>query len=342
VIRTIENFGKWCASFLQTGPAPRPSPKEFLVIAHRGSPAFEVENTIASLEFAVEVDRANALEIDISMLGDGEIVLWHDWDPTDHIAVARQQGLEPDVRFAPRRPKLDRYWRPLHELKYHEFIANYGYKEKSPNGEPVGAIIPRIEEVLEWVRNKPSIRYIFWDVKAPERMARVIPKMMDRVYSLLEEHKAHYRNVFLTPYIPIMEALEAHCSQPNYMLDVEPPPGIVLEPCKFTSSNMAIKYKNAFCNTIHPKAMTIGPWTTFKRVVGCDIKTKDRHNATSPEVPIEKIIGATINAREEMECLIGMGIDGLMTDRPDILRPLAEELGMTLWPKEERAIVRAS
>jgi glycerophosphoryl diester phosphodiesterase len=336
VFKTVINFGKWCGAFFDTAPIPKPSPREFIVIGHRGSPAHEVENTIASFERAVNVDGVNALEMDLSMLGDGEIVVWHDWDPTDYIAQARTQGLEVDVKFAPRMAKDAKYRKPLHELTFPQFISNFGYKEKAPMGKPVGAIIPKLEDVMKWLQDKPQIRYVFWDIKIPKRDEWIVPKMMSKIYRLLEEHNAHYRSVFLTPYIPIMEAMEKHCSHPNYMLDCEPPPGIILDPCKFTSSKMAIKYHNAFCDTIHPKAITLGPWTTFKRIINCDVQTKKKFNATNPRVPIEKIVGATINCREEMEALIGIGLDGLMSDDAGLLRKVADDLGMTLWPEESR------
>lgn len=323
-------------------PLPRPTAREFLVIGHRGAAAEEVENTLASVKRAVEIDKVNALELDLTMTSDGELVLWHDWDPTDHISIARAQGLEPDVLAAPRFARHAKYLRPIHEITYPQFIANYGYKEKSRNGHPVGAFIPRMEQVLEYLRDKTSVQYVFWDIKTPKRGKWIIPKMMSRIYALLDEYNAHYRSVYLTPYIPIMEAMEAHRSQPNYMLDCEPPPGIILDPCKFTSSKMAIKYHNAFCNTIHPKAFTIGPWTQFKRIIECDLRTKAHHNAANPRVPIEKIVGATINARDEMECLIAMGIDGLMSDSPRLLRGVAEKLGMTIdlvKPIEQRSTI---
>lgn len=338
MLKTVVNFGKWCGAFFETGPVPEPSPREFLVIGHRGSPVCEVENTLASLERAVMNDGVNALEIDLSMLADHEIVLWHDWDPTDYISAARDRGLETDVLFAPRLPKNKKYCRPLHELTYPEFISNFGYKEKAPNGKPVGALIPTFEEVLAWLKTKPQVRYVCWDLKIPKRQGWIVPRMMSKIYTLLDEYQPHYRSVFLTPYIPIMQAMEHHCPHPNYMLDVEPPPGIILEPCKFTSSKMAIQFNNAFCDTIHPKAFTIGPWTTFKRVINCDVQTKKKFNATNPAVPIQKIVGATINRREEMEALIGIGIDGLMSDDPALLRKVADELGMTLWPKEKEQL----
>lgn len=328
MLETLNSVYQWAAAFFEPAPNAIPAGKEFLVIGHRGTSSEEVENTIASFERAVSVDCVNALEVDITMTCDGALVLWHDWDPTDHIALARSQGLEPDVKYAPRMSRKIHYLRPIHEITFPQFIANYGYKEKRPHGKPVGASIPRLEQFLEWVRDKQSVRYVFWDIKTPARFAWIIPKLMDRLYGMLEEHQVQFRSVFLTPHIPVMDAMEAHRSHPNYMLDVEPPPGIILKPCSFTSSKMAIKYHNAFCNTIHPKASTIGPWTTFKRVIRCDVKTKAEFNATRPRVPIEKIIGTTINKESEMECLMALGIDGLMSDKPGLLRKVAERHGM--------------
>ena len=35
----------------------------------------------------------------------------------------------------------------------------------------------------------------------------------------------------------------------------------------------------------------------------------------------------TVNDREDMEDLLAMGVDGIITDRPDVLRDLLVELG---------------
>jgi glycerophosphoryl diester phosphodiesterase len=324
LLKTLTNLYRWGAAFFKTAPTTVQSGKEFLVIGHRGASSSEAENTLVSFQHAVQVDCVNALEVDITMTADGVLVLWHDWDPTDHISLARSQGLEPDVRFA----RHVKYLRPIHEITFAQFISNYGYKEKRPHGRPVGASIPRIEQFLEWVQGEPRVTYIFWDIKTPARFAWLIPKLMDQMYGLLEEYEAGFKSVFLTPHLSVMDAMEAHRSHPDYMLDVEPPPGIILDPCSFTSSKMAIQYRNAYCNTIHPKASTIGPWTTFKRVIQCDVETKERHNASHPAVPIEKIIGTTINKESEMETLIALGIDGLMSDCPGLLRKVAERMGM--------------
>jgi glycerophosphoryl diester phosphodiesterase len=57
------------------------SPTPLLVIGHRGSPCFAIENTMASFQRAVEQDGANGLECDLCLTQDEQIVLWHDWDP---------------------------------------------------------------------------------------------------------------------------------------------------------------------------------------------------------------------------------------------------------------------
>jgi hypothetical protein len=60
----------------------------------------------------------------------------------------------------------------------------------------------------------------------------------------------------------------------------------------------------------------------------CDLETRDNPQAGQPIV--EKVIAATINDREKIECLVDMGIDGLITDDPGLLRSVAEAKGKTV------------
>jgi hypothetical protein len=45
----------------------------FLIVGHRGAPAYEVESTIPSCQRALDKDGANALEVDVSMTRDQQI-----------------------------------------------------------------------------------------------------------------------------------------------------------------------------------------------------------------------------------------------------------------------------
>jgi hypothetical protein len=56
------------------------SPTPLLVIGHRGSPCFAIENTMASFQRAVEQDGANGLECDLCLTQDEQIVRPRSWD----------------------------------------------------------------------------------------------------------------------------------------------------------------------------------------------------------------------------------------------------------------------
>src|SRR5262245_55772973 len=57
---------------------------DFLVIGHRGAAGEAVENTLPAMKIGIE-KGATGVETDLSMTSDGEVVLWHDWDPNSLI-----------------------------------------------------------------------------------------------------------------------------------------------------------------------------------------------------------------------------------------------------------------
>jgi len=63
----------------------------FLGCGHRGSPVNEPEITIPSLERALR-EGANSLEVDICATKDKEVILWHDWNPDELVALIRENG----------------------------------------------------------------------------------------------------------------------------------------------------------------------------------------------------------------------------------------------------------
>ena len=60
-------------------------------IGHRGAAMFAPENTIAAFAKAIELG-ANAIETDVCITQDDRFILWHDADPNDAIALARQRS----------------------------------------------------------------------------------------------------------------------------------------------------------------------------------------------------------------------------------------------------------
>src|SRR5690606_16788217 len=57
-----------------------PMPEEgFLMIAHRGASAYELENTLPSFELAEDLN-ADYVELDVHLTGDGQMIVMHDDD----------------------------------------------------------------------------------------------------------------------------------------------------------------------------------------------------------------------------------------------------------------------
>ena len=77
----------------------------FLVCGHRGSPVNEPENTIPSFERALR-EGVNSLETDLCVTKEKEVILWHDWNPDELVALIREKGIEPEVAYKPDFPAL--------------------------------------------------------------------------------------------------------------------------------------------------------------------------------------------------------------------------------------------
>ncbi len=56
---------------------PRPSPHDFLIIAHRGASSYAPENTMAAFDLALQME-ASHLELDVHLTRDDHLVVIHD------------------------------------------------------------------------------------------------------------------------------------------------------------------------------------------------------------------------------------------------------------------------
>jgi hypothetical protein len=60
------------------------------------------------------------------MTSDSQIILWHDWDPDDPVAITRQLGKPPENAFKPHVPEIGSDWRrPTSDLTLDEFRQHY-------------------------------------------------------------------------------------------------------------------------------------------------------------------------------------------------------------------------
>ena len=323
---------EWLLEVIRGNPrraARRHSTMPFLVIGHRGSPCFAIENTMASFQRAVEQDGANGLECDLCLTKDEQIVLWHDWDPDEHKALLRASGLEPVVSYCPCPPDVGEFRRPIRELTRTEFCTHFCYCEKDGDQKHCDCI-PSLAELLDWVTGRREVAVLFFDIKIPTARLDLVPVMMDSINRLLTRYRPASTIIFECAAVEVLAAMKAHSPQHHYTLDIEPHPGIVLNPAAYSAVRPALTYGNSYATSARPRAVTLAPWTTHRRIVRHDLRLLNRLQRSSPASPQPSLISFTIDKEEELRTLVSMGVAGIQTNRPDVLRKIVDEMGVQL------------
>jgi glycerophosphoryl diester phosphodiesterase len=296
--------------------------EDFSIIGHRGYPTLFVENTIDSFDNAIKMG-ANSIELDICVSNDNKVFAWHDWDPDNIVAIARQIGQESYVKYRPHVPDIgSKYRKNTHELSLDEIRKNFGYKLK--NSECVvisGKIIPELKDVLEWSATKEEVKTLYLDIKVPANLPydfrkRYIDVIINEICLHIKTHSKIPEIVLLAADDKIMELIKS-CIPINIhaCLDVILPIGLLIDVKKFSTIKEAIKYRNTYAS-VGKGALQLYSWTTYQRLINHDMKYRKQNQNNI------KVISWTINNKKEMESLIKMGVNGIMTDFPDILNSI--------------------
>ena len=295
--------------------------EDFLIIGHRGNPLKKVENTIEACAYAVNNQKANAVEIDLCLTKDGQIVLWHDWDPNTPVSYIRQAGLEPGVAYKPFVPAQGQWRKPVNRLTLDELRSHYGYSLKKGKVKKLNIQIPTLEAFYVWAIRQTRLKYVFFDVKIPASQKLLVKEFIAQIKKLNDKYKPSFKMVFLTPEEVIIRMMkkitpDLHCS-----LDVILPFGLTLDPSAFSSIKRARDLQNTIASVGKPTAIEVAPWTTYRTLIG-----HDRNLMENDPQKDERLYAWTINKRKELACLARMGINGIITDRPERLFALIQKL----------------
>jgi len=295
--------------------------EEFLIIGHMGAPLNAVENTIDGFKKAVELG-ANAIETDLSLTKDGEVVIWHDWSPNSTVALFRQAGKQ-GLYARPFNPNIGNAMRkPVPELTLAELRANFGYTlrtSKLGTKDKLSARIPTIEEFCAWAAGEDRLKRVFFDIKIPEGKTQFVKPLVERVAKALRDRGLEGRAILMSPYHDILSAMIAVESDLTILHDQELPPVLILNKKKFSTVAGAIELKLGWGAIGRPVA-TINGYSIFKKIITYDMKLTRIHNFNKVEPPIEGVIAWTLDKPEEMRDIIRLGVHGIMTNRPDLLR----------------------
>jgi glycerophosphoryl diester phosphodiesterase len=299
------------------------------VVGHRGAPMFHPENTLASLEHALEKDGANGLEVDLCITADGELVLWHDYDPGCLISRMREAGLEPFVAYRPSVPS-GRWRKRIGEIGLDEFRAHFGYAKKSIFRRRVDAHIPTLDEFLSWAAEKPQLKIVFFDVKVTAVDVHRIPELARRFEQAIGRHAPRFAMVVGTENLEVHRALKA--SLPDYLhaLDTSMPPGLLLDRKRYSGIGAAIREGNIVATLERPRKTTVAPWATFRAMLENDLRRRAEHMAAAPSKAVQMLAVYTINHADEMQTLLRFSIDAIMSDMPHVLRDVVDRSGVPL------------
>jgi glycerophosphoryl diester phosphodiesterase len=262
------------------------------VVGHRGSPTEEVENTIASFERAVARDGANALEMDISITRDGQLLVWHDFDPTGLDARLRQWNFEPQVRYRPRS-----FDGPVSNLTLREAREKLGFV-----GVP-DVHIPTLAEVFDWARTRPSLGLVFLDVKLPVDRMDLVPVLLARLDTLITTAAPRFTVVLECAEIEIATALRQAESRLPVALDVR------------SKAEIDVVTRLSLPWACAQKPRPLQSLFPFRRQ--CQLLAECNHGCLR--------CAFTINDESEMRALLELGVSAIQTDRPAVLRAVVDQ-----------------
>lgn len=329
VIETLRSGLSWLRGLWTPMPArvlELPPPDAFLVVGHRGSPAKAIENTLPSFDQAL-ADGANAIETDFCVTADDEVVVWHDWDPDETVAFARQAGAEFDVAYRPVVPPPGHPWRrPVRELTLAQLRAGYGFaRMKGDAREP--AELPRLDDVVRWAAAQGDrLKCVFLDVKIPaahRACARILLDALDRAVAT---HRPTARFVLMTPVLAVLQALRELAPTHPRTFDVEIKPGLPpdaddVDPryARFSAVRFAVRQGNDHASIGRPR-FTLGGWPLYAGTVRRDLGELALRRLHPAHPAPDRLICWTINRPREQRWLLRLGVHGILTDFPAALR----------------------
>lgn len=284
------------------------------VIGHRGAARFAPENTLASFEKALEIG-ADAIETDVCVTRDGCFVLWHDAEPSAGVALVRQAGVEGDFAFLPALPVLGSgLRRPVRECEKALFLEHYGYVRATEglanplDGSRRPEVAPALlDDLLAWAPGAGRLGHVFLDVKlgadaAPEAV-RLLRLLAERVRR--PDHRRGLTYHLLTPQREIAAAFAEEARR-------DPLPDAIVPTADFELPGVVRTARRAGFSHV---SMGLGrrTWGDFRDEIDHVLRARRRGRIVS-------VVAWTLNDEPRLRDLATLGVDGIITDDPGLLR----------------------
>lgn len=297
----------------------------FDIEAHRGGRALFPENTLVSFANALSMG-VDTLELDVGVTRDGVLVISH------------ERGLNPDLArsadgnyvAAPGIPFVKLSLDEVKQFDVGQIRPGSTYAAQFPDQHAVpGTRIPTLKELIDLVRRSGNNRVrLNIETKIdpnypdesppPERFVALLldllrtEKFQDRVIVQSFDWRTLQLVQKLAPEIPTVYLTLQAGRDPTVFLD---------KASEWTAGFNPAEHGRSIPRTI--KAAGGAIWSPFARDVTPALMAESHALGL-------KVVVWTANQPEDMARLIDMGADGVISDRPDLLRKVAAEKGIAL------------
>lgn len=278
---------------------------EFLIEGHRGTRGLMPENTIPSMLKAIEAG-ANVLELDVHISKDKKVVVAHDpYFNRNHVLLPGGEEI----------PKEDSLRYILYQMDYKDislFDVGSIHNTRFPLQENFKTHIPLLGELIDSVEtytlknNLPGIIYNIEIKSNPSNDDLYHPKPPELVRLVVEVLKSKDLNQrFYIQSFDIREIQEVRKNYPNI-------------PVGFLTGNQ----NESFENSIAKIGFLPEIYSPHFNIISKQLIEKCHKQGV-------KIVPWTVNSKDKMIDLIKKGVDGIITDFPDLLKQILDSKSQT-------------
>ncbi|MGC9383982.1 MAG: glycerophosphodiester phosphodiesterase [Kosmotogaceae bacterium] len=285
---------------------------------HRGCRGLRPENTMAAFEHALEIG-VTTLEMDTVITADRVIVISHDRSLNPQKTRINGTFITEEILIK------DLTYEELSQYDVGVMRSDYDW----PRQKVIpGAKIPRLEDVFILVKEYEELhdRKIMLNIEtkiSPSAPEESYPpeEFVDMLLELIEEYEMEDRVIIQSFYWKTI------------MLAKEKNPSIKTAALLSSSTMLSTKWLNglrfaSFGFDVGKLVKASGADYFSPRYSDCsEVWIERSHEQGIPVIPW------TINDKETMQRFIEKGVDGIITDYPDVLKNLLEELNITYIPE---------
>ena len=314
--------------------------------AHRGGRDARAENTLYAFAYAMELG-VTTLEMDMQLTKDGRLVISH--NPVMNWMLAKG----PDGQYAPKQNPPDIRTMNLAEVQQYDMgVMNpaaggyYDLHGKTQIATP-GAQMPTLEQVFELANAYGNKKVIFnietksyADPEDPYYANTPDPDVfVEKVYEVVKKYNMQDRVTIQSFDWRTLKAMKAIAPELTLVaLSSEQP--------SWGKSGMYLRLGEKTLSP-HLGGLNIndfkGDYVKAAKEIGADV-VSPYFKELSPDLIDEahalgmKVVPWTVNSPKDMEMLLAMGVDGMISDQPWVLRDVLIKKGIavpapTLAPK---------